>query len=103
MCTLPSDPFVEPFYSLKKAFTRLLSPVPEFAGGTSINIPHPSSGPLTLITPSSTIRGADMAMPATGDQVEVPGEGVVERSQQTDPPLPHTDFPEREIHRTQVV
>ncbi|KIK00558.1 hypothetical protein K443DRAFT_7603 [Laccaria amethystina LaAM-08-1] len=87
MCTLPSDPFVEPFYSLKKAFTRLHSPIPESAAGTSINIARPSSA---LPTPSSTIRAADIAMPVTSDQVEVPGEGLVERLQQV---LPiSTDF-----------
>jgi len=65
MCTLPSDPFVEPFYSLKKASMRLLSPIPESADGTIINIAGRSSAPLTLITPSSTIRAADIAMPVT--------------------------------------
>ena len=62
MCTLPSDPFVEPFYSLKKAFMRLLS---ESADGTSINMAHPGSALPTLITPSSTIRAADTSKPVT--------------------------------------
>jgi hypothetical protein len=43
MCTLVNDPFIEPFYSLKKAFTRLLSPVPESTNGASIDIAYPSS------------------------------------------------------------
>ena len=37
-CTHPSDPFVEPFHSLKNAFTGLLSPIPESVDSTSINI-----------------------------------------------------------------
>ena len=65
MCTLPSDPFVEPFYNLKKAFMRLHSPIPESADGASINIARPGSAPPTLITPSSTIRAADIAVPVT--------------------------------------
>ena len=65
MCTLPSDPFVEPFYNLKKAFMRLHSPIPEFADGASINIARPGSATPTLITPSSTIRAADIAVPVT--------------------------------------
>ena len=103
MCTLPSDPFVEPFYSLKKAFTRLLSPIPESTYGTRINIAR-SSAPPILITQSSTIHAANIAMPVTskiffnlpapkwtliahwikfaGDQVDVSGGGVVEHSQQ---------------------
>ena len=74
------------------------------ADGSSINIARPSSAPPTLITPSSTICAADIAMPVTskilynlpapkwtliahqikfaGDQVEVTGQGVVECSQQ---------------------
>ena len=106
MCTLPRDPFVEPFYSLKKAFTRLHSPIPASADGSGINIARPSSALPALITPSSTIH-ADIAMPVTskiffdfpipkwtlmahrikfaGDQVEVPGEGVVEGLQQVLP------------------
>ena len=64
VCTLPSDPFVEPFYSLKKAFMRLLSPIPESADGTSINMARPGAPP-TLITPSSTIRAANIAKPVT--------------------------------------
>ena len=60
MCTQPSDPFVEPFYSLKKAFTRLLSPIPESADRTSINIAHPSFAPPTLTTPSLTIHAVDI-------------------------------------------
>ena len=105
MCTQPSNPFAEPFYSLKKAFTRLLSPLPEPANG--IIIARPSSGPSILITPSSTICAADIDMPVTskipfhlpaprstliihqiefpGDQVEVAEEGVVEHSQQVIP------------------
>ena len=39
---------------------------PESADGSTINIAHPSSAPPTLITPSSTIRAADIAMPTTG-------------------------------------
>ena len=107
MCTQPSDPFVEPFYSLKKVFTRLLSSIPESADGTSINIARLSSASPTLITPCSTIRATDIAMPVTskilsnvpaqkwtliahqikfaGDQVQGPGEGVVEHSQQVLP------------------
>jgi len=44
---------------------RLLSPIPESADGTIINIAGHSSAPLTLITPSSTIRATDIAMPVT--------------------------------------
>ena len=65
MCTRPSDTFVEPFYSLKKAFTRLLSPIPESADETSLNFSHLSSAPSTFMTPSSTILAADIAMPVT--------------------------------------
>jgi len=65
MCTLPSDPFIEPFYSPKKAFTRLLSLVPESADGTSINIACPSSAPPILITQSLTIHTANIAMLVT--------------------------------------
>ena len=65
MCTLPSDPFVEPFYSLKKSFTRLLFPIPESADGSSINIARPSCALPILITPSSTICAVDIAMPVT--------------------------------------
>ena len=65
MCTQPSDPFVEPFYSLKKAFTRLLSPIPDSAGVTIINIACPIPAPPTLITPSSATRAADIAMLVT--------------------------------------
>ncbi|KIJ94775.1 hypothetical protein K443DRAFT_640771, partial [Laccaria amethystina LaAM-08-1] len=85
MCTLTSDPFVEPFYSLKKPFTRLLSPIPASAEGISIDIVRPSSAPPILITQSSTIRAANMAIPVTGDQVDVSGDRVVERSQQVLP------------------
>ena len=65
MCTLPSDPFVEPFYSLKKAFTRLLPPTPQSADCASINIARPSSAPPILMTPSSAIRAANIPMPVT--------------------------------------
>ena len=107
MCTQPSDPFVEPFYNLNKAFTRLLSPIPESADESSLNFSHLSSAPSTFTTPSSTILAADIAMPVTskilsnlpdqnwtsiahrikfaGDKVQVPQEGVVERSQEVLP------------------
>ena len=65
MCTLPNDPFVEPFYSMKEACTRLLTPVPESAGGTSVNIARPSSAPPILVTQSSTILAGNIAMPVT--------------------------------------
>ena len=58
MCTLPSDPFVESFYSLKKTFQRLQS-----TDGTTFNIARPSSAPPILMTPSSTIGAANIAMP----------------------------------------
>ena len=73
----------------------------------SNDLVRPTSDPPILITPSSTIRAADIATPVTskinfdipapkwkliahwikfaGDQVEVPEEGVVERSQQVLP------------------
>ncbi|EDR05949.1 uncharacterized protein LACBIDRAFT_302127 [Laccaria bicolor S238N-H82] len=38
-----------------------------------------------LITPSSTIGAEDIAMPATSDLFEVPGEGEIECSQQVLP------------------
>ena len=60
MSNLPSDPFIKP------ASTRLHSLIPESVNGTSINAAHPSSAP-TLITPSSTIRVADIAMPVTSE------------------------------------
>ena len=107
MCTLPNDPFVEPFYSLKKAFMRLLCPIPEFAGDTSINLARPSSAPPILMTQASTIPTANMAKPVTskilfslpapkrtliahqiksaGDPLEVPGEAEVGRSEQVLP------------------
>ena len=81
--------------------------MPQSADIASNDLSRPSSDPPNLITPSSTIRAADMAMPVTskilldlptlkwaliahqikfaGDPVEVPGEGVVERSQQVLP------------------
>jgi hypothetical protein len=65
MCTPPSDPFVEPFYSLKKAFTRLLSPIPEFMDDNTLNMARPGSALLTLTTPSLAIHAADIAMPVT--------------------------------------
>ena len=65
MCTLPNDPFVEPLYSLKKAFTRLLPPTPQSADCANINIARPSSAPPILMTPSSTIRAANIPMPAS--------------------------------------
>ena len=65
MCTLPSDPFVEPFYSLKKAFRGLLPPTPQSADCANINIARPSSAPPILMTPSSTILAANIAMPAS--------------------------------------
>ena len=70
-CTHPSDPFVEPFHSLKNAFTGLLSPIPESVDSTSINIARPSSARL-LITPSSTICAADIAMPSTSNNLPAP-------------------------------
>ena len=104
MCTLPNDPFVKLFFSLKKAFTRLLSPTPEFAGDTSFNIAHPSSAPPILMTQASTIPTANVAKPVTskilfslpglkwtliahqiksaGNPFEVPGEGEAEHSEQ---------------------
>ena len=36
---------------------------PDSADGSSINIARPSSAPPTSVTPSSTIRAADIAMP----------------------------------------
>ena len=60
MCTLPSDPFVESFYSLKKAFLRLQS-----TDGSSFNIARPSFASPILMTSSSTIRAANIAMPVT--------------------------------------
>ena len=82
---------------------RLLSPIPEPADITSIHIARSTSVRLTVVTPSSTIRAADIDIPVTGkilfnlpapkrtsivhqnkfagDQVEIL-EGVVECSQQ---------------------
>ena len=60
MCTLRSDAFVEPFYSLKKAFMRL-----QFMDSTSMNIAYPSSGLPIMMTPSLTIHAANIAMPLT--------------------------------------
>jgi len=42
-----------------------LSPIPESADGTSINIARPSSALPTLINQSSTIHVANIAMPVT--------------------------------------
>ena len=89
---------------------RLLTPIPESADSTqsSINIDRLISAPPPLITPSTTVHAADISMPVTskillssscpkvkidrsfrikfaGDQVEVPGGGVVERLQQVLP------------------
>ena len=119
MCTLPSDPFIEPFYSLKKAFTRLLPPAPQSADCASINIARPSSAPPILLSPSSTIRTANIAMPVTskmffnlsapkwtltadwvkfpGDQVHVSTGGMVERSQQALPISTGLDSPQTSI------
>ena len=107
MCTLPNDPFVEPLFSQKKAFTGLLSPAPEFAGDTSFNIARPSSAPPILMTQPSTIPRANVAKPVTskihfslpspkctliahqiksaGDPFEIPGEGEAEHSEQVLP------------------
>ena len=62
MCALPSDPFVEPLYSLETGLTRVLSPIPESADAISINIARPNSAPPIL---PSTIHAADIAMPVT--------------------------------------
>ena len=81
--------------------------MPQSADIASNDLARPSSDSPILITPSSTIRPADLAMPVTskilfnlpapkwtliahqnklaGDQAEVPGEGVVERLQQVLP------------------
>jgi hypothetical protein len=81
--------------------------MPQSADIASNDLARPSSDPPILITPSSTIRAADIAMPVTskilsnlpapkgtlitheikfvGDYVEVPGEAVVEHLQQVLP------------------
>jgi hypothetical protein len=106
MCLPTNHPFLKPFSSLKKAIKRPRSPMPQ-SDFTSNDLTRPRSDPPILITPSSTIRAADIAMPVTsqipsnlpapkstsithqikfaGDQVEVPGEGVIERLQQVSP------------------
>jgi len=66
MCTPTNDLFLKSFSSLEKGFTRLHSPTPQSGKITSVNLARPSSAPPILITPSSTIPAADMAMPITG-------------------------------------
>ena len=51
---------------MKKAFTKLLSPMLESVDGNTINIARPGPGPLILTTPTLTIRAADIAMPVIG-------------------------------------
>ena len=69
MSTPTNDPFLKSSYSLEEeGLARLPSPIPQSANVTSasLNIARPSSAPPILITPSSTIPVADMAMPITG-------------------------------------
>ncbi|KIK01063.1 hypothetical protein K443DRAFT_678753 [Laccaria amethystina LaAM-08-1] len=84
MCLPTNHPFLKPFSSLKKAITRPRSPTPQ-SNFTSNDLTCPRSDPPILIAPSSTIRAANIAMRVTGDRVEVPGEGAVERLQQVLP------------------
>ncbi|KIJ95350.1 hypothetical protein K443DRAFT_683081, partial [Laccaria amethystina LaAM-08-1] len=103
MCLPTNHPFLKPFSSLKKAITRPRSS----ADIASNDLARHRSDPPILMAPSSTIPAVDIAMPVTSqipsnlpaptstsithqikfadDQVEVPGEGVIERLQQVLP------------------
>ena len=56
-------PFLKLLSSLKKAITRSRSLMPQSADIANNDLARPSSDPPILITPSSTIRAADIAMP----------------------------------------
>ena len=103
-CIPTNHTFLNPISTLNKAIIRSRSPMSQSVDIASNDLARPSSDPLILITPSSIMRAADIATPVTskiffnllapkwtliahrikfaGDQVEVPGEGVVEHSQQ---------------------
>ena len=106
--TMPTNHhFLKPFSSLKKAITRSRSRTPQSADIASNDLARPSSDPPILMTPSSTIHAVDIAMPVAskmpfnlsapkwisithqikfaGDHGQVPGEGVIEWSQQVSP------------------
>ena len=107
MCIPTNYPFLKPFSIVKKAITRSRSPIRHSTDITGNDLVRPSCNPPIMVTPSSTIRAADIAMPATskiifnvpgpkwtliahwikfaGDQVVVPQEGMVERSQEVLP------------------
>ena len=65
MCIPTNHPFLKPFSSLKKAIARSRSPMPQSTDIASNDLARPSSDLPILITPSSTIRAADIAMPVT--------------------------------------
>jgi hypothetical protein len=66
MCLPTNHPFLKPFSSLKKAITRPRSPLPQSTDITSKDLARPRSDLPILITPSSTIHAANIAMPVTG-------------------------------------
>ncbi|KIJ97279.1 hypothetical protein K443DRAFT_681665 [Laccaria amethystina LaAM-08-1] len=84
MC-ISTNAFFKPFSILKEELTRSRSPMPQSADIANNDLARPSSDPLILITPSSTIRAADIAIPVTSDHLEVPEEGVVDHPQQVLP------------------
>ncbi|KIK00092.1 hypothetical protein K443DRAFT_679455, partial [Laccaria amethystina LaAM-08-1] len=59
-----THPFLKPFCSLKKAITRSRSPMALSADITTNDLARPSSDLPILTTPSSTIRAAEIAIPA---------------------------------------
>ena len=61
MCIPTNHPILKPFSSLKKAITKS----PQSADIASDDLARPSSDSPILITPSSVIREADIAMPVT--------------------------------------
>ena len=101
-----NNPLLKPLSSLKKAIARSRSRMPQSADIANNDLAHSCDLP-NLISPSSTIHAADIAMSVTskkhfnlpapkwtliahqikfaGDQVEVPGEVVIERLQQVLP------------------
>ena len=66
MMSIPTNRrFLKPFSYLKKAITKSRSPMAQSADIASVDLALPSSAPPILMTPSSTIRAASIAMPVT--------------------------------------
>ena len=66
MMSIPTNRrFLKPFSYLKRAFTKSRSPMAQSADIASDDLARPSSAPPILITPSSTLGAANIAMPVT--------------------------------------